>query len=422
MAISQPNHSSEPIVIGVCPIIQQTWSHEQVLKLQDKKNWLVSDTFISFTTRRRPCIKEKCAPWIENISVIKRQLGDDPPREYFEARITFHLRYEYIQYTSLPGIAKLIKQFISEDAAKIMTNNVAHGIPNKGKNYKNQYQIKSIKIFFQTSYPTEVDKIVNILSDIQSKILDHEATSQFLFKYQWHTFHTADLPIKFRVTLPDAVVLAGPDIKDARNQMKLFQYLYANIPDANPENCAVSMRINPNNGKYNTTSIHLCCNYIPWDMDGRRVIEVYNWYFEEFRWPNLRIEITHINSNGIKYNKKALIHNDGITSAFDKYIQLQSKVIAIAESIYRQAVFEYRETKRDEYLFKEVERNIIRVFANKLEKDVTPTQVLNLGIHKRFWREITPSGTTQSMRKIKIILDPKKNINSNNNEDDDIQI
>eukprot|EP01084_Bolivina_argentea_P249028 416714_1 len=130
------------------------------------------------------------------------------------------------------------------------------------------------------------------------------------------------------------------------------------------------------------------------------------------RWPTLRIEITHINANGIKYNKKALIHNDGITS----------RIIDGTESIHKQAIYEYRDNGRVdlyylyeyrdngrvEYLFKDVERNIIKVFANKLEIEVTPTQVLKLGILKRFWREITPSGTLQNMRKLKITLDPQK--------------
>eukprot|EP01084_Bolivina_argentea_P018516 34462_1 len=211
MACSQPNQPINPIVIPVSPILQQIWKNEQILKLQNKNYWTVSESFISFTTRRRACIREKCAPWIENISVIKRQLGGDSPREFFEARITISLKYEYIQFTTLPGIAKLIKQFISEKAAKLMTDNVAHAIPNKGKNNRNQYQIKSIKVFFQTTYPSQVDDIVKTLNDIQSEILDNEAASQFIYKYQWHTFNTVDLPIKFRVSLPDVAILAGPD-------------------------------------------------------------------------------------------------------------------------------------------------------------------------------------------------------------------
>eukprot|EP01084_Bolivina_argentea_P075977 137681_1 len=45
MAFSKPNKPINSIIIA--------------------NNWIVTEPFIVFTTRRRKCIKDKCAPWIE---------------------------------------------------------------------------------------------------------------------------------------------------------------------------------------------------------------------------------------------------------------------------------------------------------------------------------------------------------------------
>eukprot|EP01084_Bolivina_argentea_P071306 129669_1 len=104
MAFSKPNKPINSIIIA--------------------NNWIVTEPFIVFTTRRRKCIKDKCAPWIENITIIERQLRGDLPREFVEARITISLAYEYIQDTMLPIIVKLKTKFISEKTTKIMTDQV----------------------------------------------------------------------------------------------------------------------------------------------------------------------------------------------------------------------------------------------------------------------------------------------------------
>eukprot|EP01084_Bolivina_argentea_P071307 129676_1 len=104
MAFSQSNQPINPIVIA--------------------NNWIVTEPLIVFSTRRRTCIKDKSASWIENITITERQLRDDLPREFAEARINISLAYEYIQDKTLPGIAKLKTKCISEKTAKIMTDQV----------------------------------------------------------------------------------------------------------------------------------------------------------------------------------------------------------------------------------------------------------------------------------------------------------
>ncbi len=97
--------------------------------LQDIDNWTVSEGLVAFTTNRRAVIKEKCHPFIENISVIPRKLLDDKvPKELFEGRVTLHLKYNYIHLTTLSQIRKLIKDNISEEAANALSGFVTYEI------------------------------------------------------------------------------------------------------------------------------------------------------------------------------------------------------------------------------------------------------------------------------------------------------
>ncbi len=187
-----------------------------LVQLQDIDNWTVSENLVAFTTSRRAVIKEKCHPFIENISIIPRKLLDDKvPKEYFEGRLTLHLKYHYIHLTTLSQIRKLIKDYISEEAAKTLSDYVTYAIPNTEKNHLNQLQMKSTKLFFQTPYPTGAEELVTRLCQFQEMVLEHPNAGNFIHRYHWHTFQTNGLPYKYRITIPNIAVLVGTDIRDA---------------------------------------------------------------------------------------------------------------------------------------------------------------------------------------------------------------